>query len=166
MRQERLLSVGTDGGGYINLLCTNKDDLSRSGLIRGNVFDWEMKVIYWYRLSDSTPRQRSIWRKGTATPKKEKEKKDEAAKTCQRRSGTRGAARGRRRGCRTALISSASDPEDRPYPIGRLSPLRASATSRRTRLAAAAGQSGQYRRPWSGGTKQCAIPRAGADPNV
>ena len=28
MRQERLLSVGTDGGGYINLLCTNKDDLS------------------------------------------------------------------------------------------------------------------------------------------
>ena len=27
MRQERLLSVGTDGGGYINL-CTNKDDLS------------------------------------------------------------------------------------------------------------------------------------------
>ena len=30
MRQERLLSVGTDGGGYINLLCTNKDDLSLS----------------------------------------------------------------------------------------------------------------------------------------
>ena len=29
MRQERLLSVGTDGGGYINLLCTNKDDLSQ-----------------------------------------------------------------------------------------------------------------------------------------
>ena len=50
----------------------------RSGLIRGNVFDWEMKVIYWYRLSDSTPRQpmrRSIWRKGTATPKKKKNKK-------------------------------------------------------------------------------------------
>ena len=63
-----------------------------------------------------------------------------------------GAARGRRRGCRTALISSASDLEDRPYPIGRLSPLRASAISRRTRLAAAAGQSGQYRRPWSGST--------------
>ncbi|MGB1604734.1 MAG: hypothetical protein ACPIOQ_69020, partial [Promethearchaeia archaeon] len=59
-----------------------------------------------------------------------------------RRSGTRGAAGGLRRGCRTALISSASDPEDRPYPIGRLSPLRASATGRRTRLAAAAGQSG------------------------
>ena len=30
MRQERLLSVGTDGGGYINLLCTNKDDLSQA----------------------------------------------------------------------------------------------------------------------------------------
>jgi hypothetical protein len=28
-QQERLLSVGTDGGGYINL-CTNKDDLSLS----------------------------------------------------------------------------------------------------------------------------------------
>ena len=28
MRQERLLSVGTDGGGYINLLCTNKDGFS------------------------------------------------------------------------------------------------------------------------------------------
>jgi hypothetical protein len=28
MRQERVLSVGTDGGGYIILLCTNKDDLS------------------------------------------------------------------------------------------------------------------------------------------
>jgi hypothetical protein len=27
MRQERLLLVGTNGGGYINL-CTNKDDLS------------------------------------------------------------------------------------------------------------------------------------------
>ena len=31
MRQERLLSVGADGGGYINLLCTNKDDLSAPG---------------------------------------------------------------------------------------------------------------------------------------
>ena len=31
MRQERLLSVGTDGGGYINLICTNKDDLSLQG---------------------------------------------------------------------------------------------------------------------------------------
>ena len=50
----------------------------RSGLIRGNVFDWEMKVIYWYRLSDATPRQpmrRSIWRKGTATLFKKKKKK-------------------------------------------------------------------------------------------
>ena len=28
MRQARLLSVGTDGGGYINLLCTNKDGFS------------------------------------------------------------------------------------------------------------------------------------------
>ena len=34
MRQERLLSVGTDGGGYINLLCTNKDDLSLNPLLR------------------------------------------------------------------------------------------------------------------------------------
>ena len=30
MRQEHLLSVGADGGGYINLLCTNKDDISQS----------------------------------------------------------------------------------------------------------------------------------------
>ena len=30
MRQEHLLSVGADGGGYINLRCTNKDDLSLS----------------------------------------------------------------------------------------------------------------------------------------
>ena len=28
MRQERLLSVSTDGGGYITFLCTNKDDFS------------------------------------------------------------------------------------------------------------------------------------------
>ena len=32
MRQERLLSVGTDGGGYINL-CINKDDLSLCRMI-------------------------------------------------------------------------------------------------------------------------------------
>ena len=31
MRQERLLSVGTDGGGYISL-CTNKDDISLKDL--------------------------------------------------------------------------------------------------------------------------------------
>lgn len=37
MRQERLLSVGTDGGGYINLLCTNKDDLSLWSGLGGGV---------------------------------------------------------------------------------------------------------------------------------
>lgn len=41
MRQERLLSVGTDGGGYINLLCTNKDDLSLRQLRQFPSNPWE-----------------------------------------------------------------------------------------------------------------------------
>ena len=44
MRQERLLSVGTDGGGYINLLCTNKDDLSLR-YENGRVIMWESVMM-------------------------------------------------------------------------------------------------------------------------
>ena len=49
MRQERLLSVGTDGGGYINLLCTNKDDLSLSRQVE------KCKVLPLQEQQEETP---------------------------------------------------------------------------------------------------------------
>ena len=58
MRQERLLSVGTDGGGYINLLCTNKDDLSGRLWVQGVTADHSLSAFG----SGSQPRVQTLCR--------------------------------------------------------------------------------------------------------